>query len=381
MSPPARRRPDPGSPPLAQRLFRAPLLHKIVAANALVVTAGAVAGTTISVYAGRSWTGGSTPWLAAGFAAAGLLLSVAVNVLLLRWLLTPLARLEEAAARIQEGGEPVEEAIPLPERTDPGLERLVEAFNGMLGSLARYRSRLRALAGRSLEAREEERLRLSRTLQEDTAQRVASCLVRLGSARRMVGGERDRALDGLRDDLGETLEEIRRLARALRPPELGDIGLESALRALARETGERGGPHVRIEIADTWQPLPPEARLTLYRAVESTIRVCRDRGDTDRVGLAIESTSREVVAELRAEAGTLSVSTSPESGVGGLELFAVRERARLAGGEVTVESGPSGGVERIRITLPAATPGSAGGDDEPAPSAHVRDDISSTAER
>lgn len=322
--------------------------------NAVVVALGAVAGTALAVQVGRNWTGTSTMVLAAGFAGVGLVLSVVVNAILVRWLLGPLERLERAAKRIQDGGDPAEEEVAVPATTAPDLRRLIRVFNGMLRSLARHRDRLREMAVRCQEAAEDERDRISSVLQEDTAQRLASCLVRFRWARTLEGDERDRALDDLRDELSGGLESVRRLARSLRAPELEDLGLEGALRALARQARENWGTEVRLALDDVDAVLAAEDRLTLYRGVETTLRSWALEGSGGgTVDVVLERKNGDVVVQV--------VEGAPELAAGGqLEpdpvLFALRERARISGGGIELVRDPQGPGRAVRIRLPVCDP-------------------------
>lgn len=338
--------------PLGDLLLRTPLFHKILLANGLVVALGAVAGTAISVWVGRTWTGPSTLLLAAGFAGVGLVLSLVVNGLLVRWLLVPLKRLERTAARIQEGEEPADVAVEIPPTADPSLARLGRVFNGMMRSLARYREQLREVAGRSLEAGERERLRLSRILQDDTAQRVASCLLRLRRARGLEGIERDRALDELRDDLGDALESVRRQARALRPPELDDLGLENALRTLARKVRDRAGPDVRLDLDEVGHLIRDDDRLMLYRVVTAVLRPYDEVAESGRPEVVLERRKDAVVARVRDDRDGLPVSPRSGNGSADLELFALRERARLTGGELVLDGESDGRTTAVRVRVP-----------------------------
>lgn len=350
-------------------LLRTPLFHKILLANGLVVALGAVAGTAISVWVGRTWTGASTLLLAAGFAGVGLVLSLAANSLLVRWLLVPLQRLERAAARIQEGAEPGDVTVEVPPTADPSLARLVRVFNGMMESLAGYRERLREVAGRSLEAGERERLRLSRILRDDTAQRVASCLLRLRRARGLEGGERDRALDELRDELGDVLESARRRARALRPPELDDLGLEDALRTLSRKVRDRGGPEVRLDLADVDPLIAEEERLTLYRVVAAALRPYDGTSGPGRPEVVLERRGDVVVARVRDDlGGGLPLASGAADGSADLEIFALRERARFAGGELSLDREAGDRATELRVRVPVLDrPRSGTAEDEPPP--------------
>lgn len=339
---------------LADLLLRTPLFHRILLANAAVVALGAVAGTAVAVQVGRSWAGASTTLLAAGFAGVGLVLSVVVNGVLVRRLLDPLERLERAAGRIQAGADPAEEEVAVPRTTDPGLRRLVRVFNGMLRALAHHRTRLREMAVRCQEGAEDERDRISSVLQEDTAQRLASCVVRLRWARSLDGADRDRALDDLRGEMADVLESVRRLARSLRTPELDDIGLEGALRALARQARENWGTDVRLTLEDVDPWLRSEDRLTLYRGVEATLRSWAHEGRTDgTVDVILEREDGTVMAEI-AE-GPRGLPPAGDAAPGPV-LFALRERARLSGGGIDLARAPDGPSRAVRIRLPVAGP-------------------------
>lgn len=346
---------------LGDLLLRTPLFHRILLGNAAVVALGAVAGTAIAVRVGRNWSGAPTLLLAAAFAGAGLLLSVVINGVLVRRLLVPLERLERAAERIQAGADPADEEVASPPTADPGLRRLVRVFNRMLRSLARHRARLREMAVRCLEGAEDERDRISSVLQEDTAQRVASCVVRLRWARTLDGAERDRALDDLRGEMADALDSVRGLARSLRTPELDDIGLESALRALARQVGERWETDVRLALADVDHRLDPDGRLTLYRSVEATLRAwAPDLGPDGAVHVSLEAEDGTVAAVVEV-AGTASPALSAENDEPGPTLFALREQARTLGGEMVFPRNAEAPGRVVRVRLPARDPVRPGG--------------------
>ena len=82
------------------------------------------------------------------------------------------------------------------------------------------RLRLRRFGSRALEAAEDERRKLARELHDDTAQRLATVLLHLRMAERADEEERAEILEEVRDEIHETAEGIRRIARGLRPPGL-----------------------------------------------------------------------------------------------------------------------------------------------------------------
>src|SRR4030042_1136362 len=123
-------RSTPVSEPTPVRAWRPPLLTRILAANAVVVLLGAVAGTLVT----KSLADESTLGLVLGFAALGVALSLLINYIVLRRTLRPLSELTRAVGRIHDdlSGAP----LPVTPGNDPDLDRLTLALNTMLDRLA-----------------------------------------------------------------------------------------------------------------------------------------------------------------------------------------------------------------------------------------------------
>jgi hypothetical protein len=85
-------------------------------------------------------------------------------------------------------------------------------------------------------AQEEERMRLARELHDETIQAVIALKQRVQLAQKSVKDQAGRqVLNQLESLAEETVENLRRLVRALRPIYLEDLGLVTALEMLARE--------------------------------------------------------------------------------------------------------------------------------------------------
>ncbi|HKY59811.1 MAG TPA: PAS domain S-box protein [Gemmatimonadota bacterium] len=217
------------------------------------------------------------------------------------------------------------------------------------------RVRLRAFGAGTLQAAEDERLRIARDLHDDTAQRLAALLLRLRVVRGAADAERERILDELHGEILETAEAVRRIARGLRPPSLEEIGLEAAIRALARSIRESHGLRVEIDAGPGWMEtgLRPDAELALYRIVQEALsnvvrhagatkaRVLMDRGD-ERAVVIIEDDGRGFEPLKQADPG------GP-----GLGLIGMAERARCLGGRVGIESAAGEGT-RVTVEVPRA---------------------------
>jgi two-component system sensor histidine kinase UhpB len=146
------------------------------------------------------------------------------------------------------------------------------------------------------------------------------------------------------------LEDVRRIARELRPEMLDDLGLQSALRALCTAAAAHDKLRVerRLELADA---VSPEVELVVYRvAQESLTNVMRHSG------------ASEVLVALNNVGGGLRLVVRDNGrGVangdtGGAGITGMRERAMHVGGWLTVTSPATGGTEvRLDIPLPEGT--------------------------
>lgn len=204
-------------------------------------------------------------------------------------------------------------------------------------------SRLRALARRAVERREEERRELAARLQEDVAQQIAGCLLKLKAARGPSDAEtRDALLDDLREEAAAALESVRLLARGLHPPELADVGVGRAVEALARSFADTTGLPVAVEREAVGGSSSDEAQLALYRIVQELLLGAVQRADPDPIRIRVRPEGDLVVLEV--------VRTPPPRVARASELFEVRERAAYAGGRVIVEE--AGGRDRIRVEVP-----------------------------
>lgn len=354
------RRAVPGPGRWRRALLRIPLFYKILLANAVALGLAAGGGTWLAFRLGASGAG-VEPWaLAAGAALGGVILAAVVNAVVLRLALAPLAALERTAARFQAGADPEDVLVEDQPLADRNFDRLIRVFNEMIRSMARYRTRLRELAVQALEATEVERRRVADLLQDDTAQRLASLLIRLRLARRCDDAdERDRLLEELREEAADTLETVRRVARGLHPPELDEIGVDQAVRAFVRGVQESGGPEIDLELEPVEDCLTDEARLALYRIVQEAVTNVHSHARARRASVRIVRDDDRIVAEITDDGVGFRADREGQGpdADDSLGLVGMRERALHAGGQLRIMSRPGAGT-RIRVELPCRAAGS-----------------------
>jgi signal transduction histidine kinase len=203
-------------------------------------------------------------------------------------------------------------------------------------------------------AQEEERMRLARELHDDTIQAVIALRQRVQLAHKSVktesGHEALRELETLAE---QTIENLRRLTRALRPIYLEDLGLVTALEMLARETSRSN--HVEVDFYRTGQErrLSREIELALYRIAQEALNNVVRHAKAGHAEMRIAfNKDKEIRLEVVDEGIGFSVPKSPTDFApsGHFGLLGMRERADLIGGRLEVQSEPGRGT-RLSVWL------------------------------
>jgi two-component system sensor histidine kinase UhpB len=319
--------------------LRVPLFWKILLANAAIV--GVVVVASLSVRHTEVAVG-----LVLG---GGLLLSMLSNAIILRLALGPLKAMEEVAQRV-EGGD-LHARVPSSALADRELEQLRETFNAMLESSTVYRQRLREIANRALSASEEERKRIARELHDGIAQTLAALRIQLRVARSVPDDvARHELLDRIAADIGDAMEELRRLARGLRPPALDMLGLGPAIESHARNIASASGMAMELQLEDIGHPLTSEAELALYRVVQEALSNVAKHSGAGSFRVRLGAANNHVYASVEDDGRGFSVAEAMSDN-GGLGLFGMQERAAYVGGTVEIASEPGAGA-RVHVMVP-----------------------------
>ena len=212
------------------------------------------------------------------------------------------------------------------------------------------RRRLRTFSEGSLRAAEEERQRISRELHDDTAQRLAALILRVrGLSLIEDAADRQALFEVVREELIETAEGVKRIARGLRPPELEEVGLEAAVQAHARNVRERTGFEVLTDI-DPVRGLDLNGKLVLYRIVQEALSNARRHSGAPRAEVRVGMLDGVVVAEISDRGRGFVAARVSEPGAG-LGLVGMQERAAMIGGRLIIESRPAKGTV-VRLEVP-----------------------------
>ena len=275
---------------------------------------------------------------------AGLLVVLAINLVLLRRAFLPLDHLADTMRR----HDPLSPGRRVRVEGGPVVAALAQTFNEMLDRLEFER---RDSARRALLVQEGERNRIARELHDEVGQTLTGVMLQVEGLSAAIPEHLRPQLDELRETARRGTEDVRRIARQLRPEALEDLGLQSALAALATAFGEHA--HLRVEryLEPPGLPLSQEQELVIYRVAQEAMTNVARHARAKTVELRLERVADEVVLTVRDDGRGLPPGSSRSSqGIRGM-----RERAMLIGAGLTIEPAPERGTE-VTLTIPVEAP-------------------------
>jgi signal transduction histidine kinase len=212
-----------------------------------------------------------------------------------------------------------------------------------------------------VEERVNERTRIARDLHDTLLQSFHGLLFQFQAATYLLPGRPEEArkkLEGAIDQAEEAINEGRDAVQGLRSSTLESNDIAEASRtigeALANEGTNQASTVFRVEVEGTPRNLHPILRDEVYRIVGEALRNAFRHAQARQIEVAIHYDDRQ----FRLRVGDDGKGIGPEllSGdgrAGHYGLNGMRERAKLAGGELAVWSKLDSGTE-IELTIPAA---------------------------
>lgn len=203
------------------------------------------------------------------------------------------------------------------------------------------REQLLNLTQRVVAVQEEERNRLSRELHDDAGQALTALRISLDLVREDLPTD----AVALRRQMGDAaklaesiMDQVRRLAQALRPPALKTLGLHAALEGYCRDYSRRTGVVVTYKGRDL-PGLPDDIGIHLYRLVQEALTNVGKYAQVDhaRVTLGVEDGMIGLLVEDEGAGFDVAVAhkvASPKS----LGLIGMRERVDQLGGRLEITS-------------------------------------------
>jgi len=215
---------------------------------------------------------------------------------------------------------------------------------------------IRYYAQQVTRAQEDERARIARELHDDTIQslvvlsRQIEALARNDTDRPETEKQNLRQLQEITDGI---IEGVRRFSRDLRPPTLDDLGLLPTLESLAASLTEQAGILTRLFVVGEKRRLAPETELVLFRIAQEALNNVKKHAEATQATITVKfaEDTVEMTVQDNGKGFNLNLPVEELAVSGHLGLIGMRERARLLGGHLSIQTQPQRGA-KITITAP-----------------------------
>jgi len=338
---------------LGRRLPNISISARIVIGNSIIIFIGAVGGTLLARYLTSRGISLAAILL---LALAGLFFSVLVNLWIVRSALQPFMQLRQYIDRLRP--EMISDARFSLTNPDPDTTILASTLSSLIDQLESRERQLHAISEQAIHAQEEERLRIARSLHDDTGQSLSSLIINLERLENHIPADDAKTRQDLiasRQLARDTLNELRVIIHDLRPSILDDLGLIPSIRWYARKNLGDAGIRVDLHLPDEPLNLPNELNTTLFRIAQETINNIVRHSQARRAKISLIQDSREII--LRVEDDGLGFYVAGDQGeairMHQWGLVGIQERIELVGGSFDLSSEPgSGTCVCVRVPIP-----------------------------
>ncbi len=274
----------------------------------------------------------------------GLLMMLGVNLLLMRRAVTPLTRLTALMRRV----DPLHpgERVPL---LGPSTEVtvLAEAFNDMLDRLETER---RDSGLRALSEREAERRRLADELHDQIGQTLTATALQVGRLLDRTPSDLRDETQAVRQTILVAVDDVRALARQLRPEALDALGLVPALTNLVERLAQQTGIAFERSLERDLPPLQEDEELVIYRVAQEAMTNAIRHAAATTIRVSLRSRDDTLTLEVGDDGRGITQATGDGSG-----LRTMRERAVTIGARLEVGAAPAGGT-CVRLAVNSRRP-------------------------
>jgi PAS domain S-box-containing protein len=214
---------------------------------------------------------------------------------------------------------------------------------------------LRRISSQFLSLQDEERRRIAQNLHDSTGQNLVALATMIGQLSRpgLLDARKSRKLLSECKALADRcIREVRTLSYTLYPAALDGIGLVGAIRDYVRGFSKRSGIHVDLEMSSSLARMERDIELALFRVVQEGLTNIQCHSGSQKAKIRIERDSNLALEISDFGHGIMpnqkkKARSHIEFGVG---ISSMRERMRLIGGRLEIDSNCQG--TRLLVTIP-----------------------------
>jgi len=203
---------------------------------------------------------------------------------------------------------------------------------------------LSTVSQKLIEAHEEESCRIARELHDDIIQRLAMVSARLGflKQRSRASPDLNQEIADIRQEIAGLASDIQALSHGLHPPKLELMGLEAAAAAFCKDLSNRHDVRIDIHVDNVPATLPSDIALCLYRVLQEALHNIVKHSESQHAHISLKGHTDDIRLTVT-DSGT---GFDPHAAIRGpgLGLTSMRERLKVVGGQLSIQSKPRGGT-------------------------------------
>lgn len=225
--------------------------------------------------------------------------------------------------------------------------------------LLTYHQRLRSLASALSLAEEQERRRIATEVHEHIGQNLAFAKIKLEKVLDLTSSSSvTNALEEIIQVINETIEDTRSLVYRVSSPILYQLGFETAVESLVKQSRKRHGIAIKFKDDGQPKPLSKDVRVLLFQAVRELLANIVRHARAKTAEVSVLKKDDQILVDVEDDGAGFEPE---EIGHGMAEdkkfgLFSIRERLESLGGGMNVASRRSHGT-RVTLSAPLSREG------------------------
>jgi signal transduction histidine kinase len=323
-----------------------------------VVAFNPIAPTGWGLIIEEAWEDIASPYLMTTQSAPLVVVPVLLLALLAIWfgarrIVNPLQKLEKQAASLAAGDF---EAIHQPVGGIEEIRNLQTELIDMADKLNAAQHSLRSYIGAITAGVENERRSLARELHDDTIQSLIALNQRIQLILMNSPETQKSSLNELQNLVQQSMTNLRRMIRGLRPIYLEDLGLVASLEMLVREMGQTSTIPISFISNGQERRLNPQSEMSLYRMVQESLNNVIHHANAKHAWVELEFSDKDLSVQIRDDGKGFVVPTDPAEfpEKGHFGLLGLQERSELINAELEIISSPGKGTTiSIRLSSSA----------------------------
>jgi signal transduction histidine kinase len=255
---------------------------------------------------------------------------------------------ERDSALLREANDALEQRVR--ERTSE-LSKANAELQREVEERTRAEGVLRLLSQRVVQMQDEERKRIARELHDSVGQYLSAIVMNVSAIADRVPAELKPRVEEILKQVDACIRDVRTISHLLHPPLLDEMGLSSALTWYVDEFSRRSGIGMHLEMPSELRRMKPDEETAVFRIVQEGLTNIHRHSAARKAGVSIESDRTTLRINISDDGRGISpeILARISAGQSGVGVTGMRERVRLLGGRLHLESDQRGTTLRVEL--------------------------------